>query len=133
MVWLGASAREPGNHVLACVAIACVLVLDARASAGGPSDHALLHWCTDDGLPAHTITDIELAAGGYLWMAPTAGLIRFDGHRFTVFDQRNAGLTNPRVRSVSFPLDGGIRVVGEDGFTLESRSLARPRFTSAER
>src|SRR5262245_38926388 len=123
MVWPGCSTRGSGNcrprraRLLTGLAIACVVVLDSRASEGPdrapPSDYALRHWGTDDGLPSHTITDIRQAPDGYLWMASTAGLIRFDGHRFTVFDQRNAGLTNPRITRLRCLEDVGIRVLGE--------------------
>jgi len=136
MAWSGCRARGPGNRFLTGLAIACVLVLDSRASEADrtpPSDYALRHWGTDDGLPSHTITDIKQALDGYLWMASTAGLIRFDGHRFTVFDQRNAGLTNPRIAAVSFLDGGGIRVIGEDFAILETPSMAPPRFTARGR
>src|SRR5262245_46555020 len=130
MGWGRSSARD-GRRVLAGAVLAFLLVLDARAGEGAPapSDYALRHWGTDDGLPSHTITDVKQAPDGYLWMASTAGLIRFDGHRFTVFDQRNAGLTNPRVASLTFLPDGGLRVIGDDFSVLESRSMAPLRFT----
>jgi ligand-binding sensor domain-containing protein len=57
-------------------------------------------------LPSHTISDIKQDPDGHLWLASTAGLIRFDGHRFAVFDQRNAGLTNPRIVALRFLEDG---------------------------
>src|SRR6185436_1190001 len=89
------------------------------------------HWDSDDGLPSHTIHDIEQDSDGYLWLATTAGLIRFDGHRFTVFDQRNAGLTNPRVAIIQLETDGGIRVMTDDGLVLESAKRDPPRFSLA--
>src|SRR5262245_38595608 len=73
---------------------AAVPTVDRDARPSSPTTYAMRHWDTDDGLPSHTIYDIRQAPDGYLWMATTAGLIRFDGHRFSVFDQRNAGLTN---------------------------------------
>lgn len=94
-----------------------------------PTTYAMRHWDTDEGLPSHTITDIKQAPDGYLWMTSTAGLIRFDGTRFTVFDQRNAGLTNPRLSSLRFTPTGGIGVLAEDGTVMESLTTGAPGFS----
>jgi signal transduction histidine kinase/DNA-binding response OmpR family regulator len=111
------------------------------SGSGGPTDHApstprsslsdyaVRHWDTDDGLPSHTISDIRQAPDGYLWIATTAGLIRFDGHRFVVFDQRNAGLSNPRIARIHFLPDGGICVRADDASFMESRTTASPHFS----
>src|SRR5262245_11333530 len=93
------------------------------------SDYAIRHWDTDDGLPSHTITDIRQAPDGYLWMATTAGLIRFDGHRFVVFDQRNSGLPSSRIARIRFLPDGGILVRSEEASFMESRTTAPPHFS----
>jgi len=87
------------------------------------------HWDTDEGLPSHTISDIKQAPDGYLWMATTAGVIRFDGTRFTVFDRRNAGLRNPRATRLGFTATGGLRVYLDDQSIMESPSRDAPRFS----
>jgi ligand-binding sensor domain-containing protein len=43
-------------------------------------------WQTADGLPQSTVKVIRQTRDGYLWLATEAGLARFDGARFTVFD-----------------------------------------------
>ena len=42
-----------------------------------------------EGLPQFSIHDITQTPDGYLWLATQAGLARFNGSRFAVFDTRN--------------------------------------------
>ena len=93
-----------------------------------PPGYALRHWGTGDGLPAGTIRDVQQGPDGYLWLATNGGLVRFDGHRFTVFDHKNSGLLNPRLASVTFTSRGGMRVRAEDESAMESPSTDPPRF-----
>lgn len=46
-------------------------------------------WQTDDGLPQNTIHAVLQARDGYMWFATEAGLVRFDGAQFTVFNKEN--------------------------------------------
>lgn len=46
-------------------------------------------WETDDGLPQSSVMKILETRDGYLWVGTQAGLARFDGVRFTVFDHTN--------------------------------------------
>ena len=46
-------------------------------------------WQTDDGLPQNTVHAVLQTRDGYLWFATEAGLVRFDGVQFAVFDKGN--------------------------------------------
>src|SRR6185295_10683503 len=46
-------------------------------------------WETDDGLPQNSVITMTQTRDGYLWLGTLNGLVRFDGFRFTVFDQNN--------------------------------------------
>lgn len=46
-------------------------------------------WRTDDGLPSDSVRGIVQTRDGYLWIGTNAGLARFDGTRFTVFNRAN--------------------------------------------
>lgn len=46
-------------------------------------------WQVADGLPSDNIQAICQTNNGYLWFGTAAGLIRFDGLKFTVFDKDN--------------------------------------------
>lgn len=93
-----------------------------------PPTYSIRRWGTAEGLPAHTIKEVRQGPDGYLWLATTAGLVRFDGHRFTVFDHKNSGLVNPRLERVLFTDRGGIRVMDESSVWMESQTTETPRF-----
>ncbi len=46
-------------------------------------------WQADTGLPENSVTSIAQTPDGYLWMGTEAGLARFDGIKFTVYEKRN--------------------------------------------
>jgi ligand-binding sensor domain-containing protein/signal transduction histidine kinase len=58
-------------------------------------------WTTDDGLPQGSVTAMTQARNGYLWLGTDKGLARFDGIRFTTFDDNNTpGLNSSQIRSL---------------------------------
>lgn len=54
-----------------------------------------LIWHDRDGLPANGIAAIAQTPDGYLWLATSEGVVRFDGVRFTTFDRTNT----PEIRN----------------------------------
>jgi ligand-binding sensor domain-containing protein/signal transduction histidine kinase len=55
-------------------------------------------WDTEDGLPRNSVTCITQSRDGYLWLGTPNGLVRFDGIRFTVFDENNTpGLNSSHI------------------------------------
>src|SRR6266545_4407578 len=46
-------------------------------------------WTTQDGIPQNSVRAFAQTNDGYLWLATQAGLARFDGVQFTVFDHSN--------------------------------------------
>src|ERR1044071_3508542 len=58
-------------------------------------------WETDDGLPQNSVISMIQTRDGYLWLGTLNGLVRFDGVRFTVFDESNTrGLTSSQIVSL---------------------------------
>ena len=67
--------------------------------AGVP--YTIKPWETDDGLPQGSILSLTQTRDGYLWLGTLNGLVRFDGIRFTVFDESNTpGLNSSRIVSL---------------------------------
>ena len=52
-------------------------------------NYSIGHWDKSDGLPDQNIRDLLESQDGYIWIATTYGLARFDGHDFRVFDESN--------------------------------------------
>lgn len=72
-----------GAALLLMLSAAAVLALER----GKPLGHyARQVWQSKDGLPPGSINSIAQTADGYLWLATEAGLVRFDGVRFKLFD-----------------------------------------------
>jgi ligand-binding sensor domain-containing protein/signal transduction histidine kinase len=60
----------------------------------GLADHSLnfviQNWQVDDGLPANGVNAIVQTQDGYIWIATFSGLARFDGQKFTVYNDNNS-------------------------------------------
>ncbi len=56
-------------------------------TSGFPEQFVIKNWKTDHGLPQNWVECICQTRDGYLWLATRAGLARFDGLRFTVYNQ----------------------------------------------
>ena len=68
------------------------LALDTgRAAPASPTtgDYIVDTWGDKEGLPQSSVLSIVQTRDGYLWLGTLSGLIRFDGVRFTVFDEAN--------------------------------------------
>ncbi len=73
-----------------------IAATDAASMSGSP--YSVRYWTTDHGLPQNTVTTILQSRDGYLWFGTLNGLVRFDGLRFTVFDESNtSGLNSSRI------------------------------------
>jgi hypothetical protein len=58
-------------------------------------DFAVRTWSKADGLPDGSVTVIQQTQDGYLWVGTAAGLVRFDGVKFTKVALPKGGLNKP--------------------------------------
>ena len=58
-------------------------------SADVSSEFVVRSWTTEEGLPQNTVLSLLRSSDGYLWVGTLDGLARFDGLKFTIFDQQN--------------------------------------------
>ncbi len=55
-------------------------------------------WNNEAGLPQSSVISVLQTKDGYLWLGTLNGLVRFDGNRFTIFDENNVrGLDSGRI------------------------------------
>jgi signal transduction histidine kinase/ligand-binding sensor domain-containing protein len=73
-------------------------------------------WQVEQGLPQNKATAVVQTRDGYLWVGTYNGLARFDGVRFTVFDENNTPeLRSSRITSLYEPPDGTLWIGTESG------------------
>ncbi len=72
-------------------------------------------WTSVEGLPQASVQAIAQTPDGYLWLGTRAGLVRFDGHSFTVFDPESTpGLQGRSIQALHVAPDGSLWI-GTDG------------------
>jgi ligand-binding sensor domain-containing protein/signal transduction histidine kinase len=90
-------------------------------------------WTTDQGLPQNAIQDIVQTRDGYLWLATTDGLVRFDGVRFTVFNSGNTpGLKSNRFTRLFEDREGTLWIGTEDAGLARYKDGAFVTYTVAD-
>lgn len=73
-------------------------------------------WQAEQGLPQNKVTAVVQGRDGYLWVGTYSGLARFDGVRFTVFDENNTPeMHSSRVTSLFESPDGTLWIGDESG------------------
>jgi ligand-binding sensor domain-containing protein len=80
----------------------------------GMSQYSTRFWQTDEGLPQSSVLAVRQTRDGYLWAGTREGLARFDGVRFTVFDQKMAPELKPRAFTALCETDDGTLWIGAD-------------------
>ncbi len=84
-------------------------------------DHVTLRdnariWQVDEGLPHNVVRAIAQTPDGYLWVGTPAGLARFDGMQFTVFDGKNTPeMTNSSITALCTDREGVLWIGTEGG------------------
>ncbi|MDY7228573.1 two-component regulator propeller domain-containing protein [Hyalangium rubrum] len=75
-------------------------------------------WRVEDGLPQNSILSVAQTPDGYLWAGTWEGLVRFDGVRFTTFDEANTpALPDNAIRRLVAGPDGTLWIASSRGVT----------------
>lgn len=81
-------------------------------------------WSVADGLPDQAIRTLIQSRDGYLWLGTHAGLARFDGRRFVIFDHATSGLGHDHVSALAEDSRGRIWIGTEQGlFRLDQGTI----------
>ena len=90
-------------------------------------------WTINNGLPQNGVHSLWQTRDGYLWMTTVAGLVRFDGVRFTVFDRSNTkALTSDRFDCVYEDGEGTLWAGMRYGGLLRYRNSVATALTMAD-
>jgi signal transduction histidine kinase/ligand-binding sensor domain-containing protein len=107
-----AAAASMLRSVLTCIGVvvaACQLKGATSVYDFAPTQFALTSWTEGDGLPANAIRALAQDSEGYLWLGTRAGLVRFDGVRFVVWDHdSDATQTENDITAVYAARDGSL-------------------------
>ena len=75
-------------RIVACwLVIAGVVRAESVERSSVVTDYTATLWADADGHPVGAVSSIVQDRDGYLWVGSTAGLFRFDGVRFTPWNQ----------------------------------------------
>lgn len=85
------------KHILYLSLFVCVLLLSGMLYAQG---RRIKHFGVEDGLSNNYIVDIAQDAKGFIWIATEAGLNRFDGKDFIVYNKSNSGLSSNELNAL---------------------------------
>ncbi len=79
-------------------------------------EYTIENWQVEQGLPHVSVVAIAQTPDGYLWMGTFNGLVRFDGARFTVFNEANTPVlgSSSVVRLLTDP-QGGLWILTDEG------------------
>jgi len=66
----------------------------------------------ENGLPQNSVIHVQMDDDGYLWLTTQAGIVRYDGQRFRLFNNTNSGLK--RNRFIMLGKDNGGRIYCTD-------------------
>ena len=113
----------PNCRWLLVAAVLCLggVVAQLSAAAATPSppgaDYTINVWESGDaGLPQNSVIALAQTRDGYLWLGTLNGLARFDGMRFTVFDESNTPeLKSSRIVLLFEDRRGGLWIGTENG------------------
>jgi diguanylate cyclase (GGDEF)-like protein len=111
---------QAGRAVWLLMGMLFFLSLSARThaldSAKPISDFIHETWSVDDGLPQSTVRSIAQTRDGYIWFATHEGAARFDGRKFTVFNEANTkALRGSGIAALRAARDGSLYLGLRDG------------------
>jgi signal transduction histidine kinase/ligand-binding sensor domain-containing protein len=90
-------------------------------------------WTTENGLPHKSVHALLQTRDGYLWLATTDGLVRFDGVRFAVFDTASGrGFKSNRCSALFEDRRGDLWVGTEDNGVMRYRDGQFTTYTTAD-
>ena len=72
------------------------------------SQYVLTEWSVEEGMGSESTNELLQTPDGYMWVATYAGLHRFDGKDFTIYNNKNSDIPSPNVLRLENGKNGAI-------------------------
>ena len=83
-------------------------------------------WGMENGLPQNTVQALAQTPDGFVWLGTEAGLVRFDGNSFQVFDKNSSpALPGSDVRCLLAAKDGALWIGTSEGLARWKEGVVR--------
>lgn len=93
--------------------LSIALILPAWLYAQTHEGWTVTNYNNENGLPQNSITFARFDDDGYLWLGTQAGIVRYDGQRFRLFDNSNSALQRNRYWMLGKNSDGHIYCIDD--------------------
>ena len=138
VTYSGLIVDSPTSRLIRALLL-CLTLLPCVGLALGPgpplSEFGQQTWQSDSGLPQNTVRAILQTHDGFLWLGTEAGLVRFDGIDFRVFDPSNtpamSSTSGGFIRGLAEDRSGTLWIATGDGLLAEHNGSFR-RYGPAE-
>lgn len=98
------------KHLIMLLIAIAVFTYSSRAQH--ISDFDIRHFNSENGLPQNSIKAIAPDGYGFIWIASEAGLLRYDGRSFKVYNRKNTGTLTSRMLDIrENPLDKSLMAI----------------------
>jgi ligand-binding sensor domain-containing protein len=74
------------------MSLSCGNSVHAKTVQDFSTDYMVEHWNVKDGIPGTQVISLAQSTDGYIWIGTHYGVARFDGVKFTVFDDTTEGI-----------------------------------------
>jgi ligand-binding sensor domain-containing protein/signal transduction histidine kinase len=90
------------------------------------TSYARQTWVMENGLPQNTVTSLLQTQDGFLWLGTEAGLVRFDGNNFQIYDRNtDAAMPGNDICCLLEGSDGSLWVGTSEGLTRRQQGKFR--------
>jgi signal transduction histidine kinase/ligand-binding sensor domain-containing protein len=124
------------SRILALAAAGTLLAGGARVAAALEpetplANYARQSWAMESGLPQNTVQALAQTRDGFVWVGTEAGLARFDGVNFEVFDRNSTpALPGNAIRCLLAGADGSLWIGTSEGLAVWKDGAVRVFTTS---
>lgn len=89
------------------IILICLILSSFAVHAQNTDSYSVRHYTDANGLPQNSVKSIAVGDSGFIWLATEAGLTRFDGSNFFVYDKAYTNAHSNRIKNIQRQLSTG--------------------------